>query len=108
MSALETQAKKLANHITKGNEAFDPSMIPVFVDLIMQLIDQIRACKTPSEVQEVAKNPGLFQKILVRNAVRKNLGTKGFRAHGDEVIAALYKMGANASVKEIEDLYEEV
>ncbi len=112
-SMLETLAKNTAvNYSTvSGNAqaALDPATITSFITMIMDLIKQIQACrKTPAAATAAANAPNLFQKIILRRHVRGEMGQKDFRDHGDHVIHALLKTGANVTQAEIEALYKEV
>ena len=107
MNAFDRVATKVVGDMQeKTGEAFDPAAIGTFAQMIMDLIAAFKDCKKPSEVQAVAKNPGLFQRIRLRQIVRDNLGAAGFRAHGSDAIVSLQNVGAKLTVDEVQELYD--
>lgn len=108
MSTVDKFAEKLAKSVVKDNQAFDPATFMAFAELIMALIDKIRECKAAKDVPATAKSPTLFQRVVLKNTVRNQLGRQAFRQHGDDVIDGLLKIGGEATEKEIQELYNEV
>jgi hypothetical protein len=114
MSALDRVASKtVENFKSVGGDvqaALDPSMIPVFANIIMEIIKMIQNCKKDADdAQKIISNPGFLQKALARRAVKNELDDrKAFRSHGKEMVSALLKTGAESTYDDIVELYDEV
>lgn len=88
--------------------ALDPATISSFVQMILDLVATFKSCKsTPAQTVRTAKNPGVFQRVTLRRTVKDTLG-EDFRAHGQDVMAALLDVGASLKEDDVEKLYKEV
>lgn len=111
MSKLDDMAMKVAsNYPSKNGEAaLDPSMIPVIIEVIGNLVTLFKQCnKTPGEALKSSKNPSRWEKIALNTAVRRQVGFRQFRREGDELVAALMSSAATTTEKDIKELYDEV
>lgn len=114
MSAVERLAGKAVDNLKGldgGREAaFDPAVFLGFAEIILQLIAKIQECRgTPAEGIKVINNPTLLQRAAVGLQVRKFLGDgKTFRKHGQAMKDALLKTGAETTVEDLTEAWEEV
>lgn len=94
----------------KGNQAFDPAMIDVFLSLIMDLVSMFRdVCGLEfSKAADVAQKPSLLATIRLRFKVRRELGWQEWRNHGEDVVAAVLDAGKTCKAETMRDLYNEV
>lgn len=111
MSVLDSVAQKTVGHLAKveGTEgAFDPASIGIFLELIMDLISQIKACKgDAAQGLKMVNNPSFLQRASVRIKVRRNLD-RADRKHGANFTEALVATGKDLTIEEMNGLYEEV
>lgn len=108
MSTLKKMSERLATKAFQGNEALDPATILTFAEIIAELIAKIQECKAAKAAHQSFKNPGLFERIVLRNTVRDRLGNKAFRTHGQKVVDGLLALGDEVTQAEVEALYNEV
>jgi hypothetical protein len=112
MKANDLAQKAALNFGKLSNDkeaALDPATIITFLQLILSLVGQFKDCgKNPAAVVASSKNPGLFQKILLRRAIRDDLGNKEFRQHGNDIIDALLATGKDVTEADVVELYKEV
>jgi len=111
MSILNKASDLIAKDFAKSNPnaAFDPSIIFVIADILVQLIDAFKACKAaPSEAAAIAKNPGLFQRVILRRKILDVVGRQTFREHGDNLIKSFLTVGRTATGEDFVQAYEEV
>ena len=116
MSSISNFAVRVAaNYKTDvGEAAFDPSIILVFAELLIPLIEEIQKCLAARDVKKVAESPTLWQKVTIRLKLRNllvnngDMSLKEFRDNADNLIEALRKSASELSVEEVEALYAEV
>jgi len=88
--------------------AFDPASILVWLSVAKEVIALLQECKKARDVPEVAKNPTIFQRAVLRGRIKDQLGTRGFLKHGRATVDAFLKAGASLTEAEVESLYSEV
>jgi hypothetical protein len=113
MARSEQVAMKVAakyGSLTGNKEAaFDPSIILVFADLILEFAELFKSCnKTPLQAANAARNPNLWERFLLRRYVRQNMTRREFRDKGNEIVEALLSGGKDASEADFKELYDEV
>jgi len=91
--------------------AFDPSVILVIIEIIMQLLDKCDFfTKHPERVNSVAQNPNFFQLWSLTKQVKSAYGD--WRAYkkfgGREVVSGLLKVGSVVSVSKVENVVGEL
>lgn len=114
MSKIQELAERSVNNLKGldgGREAaLDPAVLSGLFEIIMQLIIKLQECKkTPAEGVKVANSPSFLQRAAAGLEVRKYLGDrKAFRKHGEALKAAILKTGAEVSVEDLTEAYDEV
>lgn len=89
--------------------AIDPASIAVFLELIMQLIAAFQDCrKEPEEAVSMVNSPSRWQKRVMNRRVRREVGRRGWRDHGRDIVVSLLKTGRETSVREMKAAYEDV
>jgi len=105
MKNIEAIANKVATNLETPNAAIDPATITAIITLITQIINAIKGCKTkPAAAADMIRKPGIFARITLRGIVRESMSRADFKDHGEEIINALHKTGANLTDEEIKDL----
>jgi len=88
--------------------AFDPATIGIFIELIMGFIAALQDCKkTPEEAALLARNPTWLQKRFVSLKVRRDLGRRGYRSHGKDMVASLVDAGKGTNALEVAAAYDD-
>lgn len=93
------------------NELVDPTSIMVFAQLIIAAIEAFKSCKKPAdEAVRISKEPGLYQKIILRNLVRRELGgRRNYRQlDGDDIVKSLIQAGKDVTNEDMQKMYDEV
>jgi hypothetical protein len=111
MSILHKASDLIAKDFVKStpNAAFDPSIIFVIADILVQLIDAFKKCKaTPPEAVAIAKNPGLFQRVMLRRKILEVVGRQTFREHGNDLIKSFLAVAKTATSEDFTLAYEEI
>jgi len=101
----------VGNIDSKHNSArFDPTIILLIMELLSTIIPQIiEWCdKTPEDIPQMAKSPTWLQRRVLVTKTRRVLGRRAYREYGPDVVNALLKTGAQATSKEIEELYNTI
>ena len=105
---LVSVAKRVQAHANSKDEnfGFDPMTILAIVNIILTLFKIIHQCReNRKQVTSGLKKPGLFYKLILKRAVRKNF--KGSKER-EAVYKATLEVAAGLSEKEITDLINEV
>lgn len=101
-------ALEFANRSGEKQAAFDPQWILVIIDILNLLRPMIERCSNNGEgVSSMARRPSLLQRRLLKLRVRQVLGISADRQHGHQMSEAILKVGANASVEEVEAFLNE-
>jgi hypothetical protein len=112
MSKLDDISMKVAKNMPgRGEAALDPAMIPVIIDIVGNLVTLFKQCnKTSGEAVKSAKNPSLWEKVALKQTVRKQLGMGffKFRREGDDLVEAVMKTGKGMTENDMNELYDEV
>ncbi len=105
---FETANQKLtAAYKSVDQSAILPTVLPVILDIVKALLAN---CNAPAQsVKDMAANPTTFSTFVVRRHVRQELrdryGIGGYaQHHGDKIVSAILRAGADASPEEIEQL----
>lgn len=107
---LEKAATDVISGMSSDDQAaaFDPSSILAIMEIIAQLLEQCRARRTPAQLVEATKSPGLLERLSVRRTVRANLSANEWRSHGPRLVESLIAKGATATLEEMEAVLDEV
>lgn len=110
---LEQLTDRAADHFgdLKGNEQFDPTVIMVLAELIMQAVEAFRTYCNPDDpagAAMAAQSPTRMQKWWMRRQVRRKLGWREYRQHGRDVMEALMRTGRELSAEDMEEAYDDL
>lgn len=111
---LENVANKVAANMPGKNgaaAAIDPAMIPVIIDIVGNLITLFKGCnKSPAEALKSAHNPSRWERALLNQQIRRELGVGffKFRREGDDLVEAVMKTGKSMVETDMNELYAEV
>jgi hypothetical protein len=101
-------ASKYAGLSGNAEAALDPATIGMYAQLILQVIEMFKACKsTPKAAADTAKSPGLFARMRLRSVVKDNMSRDEWRSHGPHVVQALLDSGLETTPDEIASLYSD-
>ena len=105
MGLVNTLAEDTAKNFAGPNAALDPATLQAFIELILQVIQAIKNCRaTPPDAAIMVSRPTMWQKMVVRQTVRRNMSFREYRDSGEQVVDALLKTGKTVSQSEIEQL----
>ena len=99
--------RAVSKYKTEGY-AFDPAMILVIAEVIMELIVvlQDNCDQTPEEAESIVTNPSFLQKRIVRNSVVKTMGRREYRrSNGAAVVQAILDAGKETTLEEVKEAY---
>lgn len=105
------RGKVIPNFTAAGGDreaAFDPASIIVWIQVAKEVISLLQECKKAREVPDVAKNPTLFQRVVLRQKIKEALGTRGFLKHGRASVDGFLRAGSQLTEDEVQSLYDEV
>lgn len=110
---LDEVANQVANNMPKknGEAALDPAMIPVIIDIVSNLISLYKGCnRSPGEAVRSAKAPSGWDRVVLNQTIRKQLGMGffRFRREGAELVEAVMKTGKSFTETDMKELYDEV
>lgn len=112
MSTLQVVTDRVVKQfaVKKPNQAFDPGTIDTILTLVKDIIATFRdfCGESPSGVVAIANKPSWLQERRLTMKVRREMGWRAFRQHGDDVIDALKETGTTLTADEVEALYNEV
>ncbi len=113
MKVLEEVAKntaiKFADMSGDREAAFDPSIILVIMEIIMQLMGNFQNCgKSPGEAVKMMKNPRRIDLLAARLAIRRQVGGKEFRKNGEALLDAVFAQGKETTVEQVQAIYNEI
>lgn len=90
------------------NAAFDPAMIFVIIEVIMELLGSFENCgQSPEEAAAISKNPSRLQVRVVKRITRREMGRRAYRANGRDVVESILYAGKGTSAEEIREAYRE-
>lgn len=115
MITLEQAAQRLsvsANNNNSQQTFIDPLSLSVYMSIISILFSALKLwCKwkegqkaNGSDIQAVCRRPSFYIRRRVHRVVREQLGEDRYRTHGNELVAAIFKAGVDASTDELEYL----
>lgn len=87
---------------------FDPASIALYASIIVEIIKLARKCKKEKDIPTSAKNPNIFERIMVKRIIRKKMGFKKYFKHGKEVTNAILETGSAITQDEIHRLCKEI
>lgn len=88
--------------------ALDPASIMLYIRILVEVIRLVRKCRKSNEVINSAQQPTMFEIMVVKRVVRKNMSFRDYFKRGREVVRSVFRTGATANIQEIEQLYKEV
>ena len=109
--SLHSVSNKAVSHFTKrnGNRVFDISFLDVIFDLVNQLFGAFQGCgQDAGDTLGIVNRPNRRQVRRLRMKVRRELGWRDYRVHGDKVTGALLDAGRDVTREEIEEIFSEV
>lgn len=75
--------------------------------IVMQIVNALKECKkTPEQATVDVNNPTRVQKVVLRKAVRNELGFWKNRKDGSEYYDAVLKAGYGANVNDVQEAYQ--
>lgn len=108
---LDNAAEKILNKYTGGDSdtqaAIDPAIFGAIIQLLPQLLQIFQNCQK-GNVPAAARNPGFLTQRIVKNQVRRHLGLREYRRHGDKLVQAIFEAASDATPSEIEQLYDDL
>ena len=108
-SAAEKVTDKFRDSDAEDRQAaFDPSFILVIAQALVPLVEAVQSCLAASKVPSAARSPSLWQRIVVRNELRKSVDKKFWRGNQQELVQAVFDAAADSTVEEIKALYDSV
>jgi hypothetical protein len=111
MSVIEDKAQKVARKLEPVDPgfAFDPAMILVIAQVVMEVIKAIQACKKPpAELPAMAKRPGVLGRWHVRRAIQKEMKDKELRGMvGPRMVNAVLDVGSETTEEEAKAMFAE-
>jgi len=107
---LQELSQRATNYFGELNEgqAFDPAIIMVIAELILQAIEAFSTyCATddPDEGLEIAQSPTRFQTRWYKRQIRKKMGLRDYLQYGDKVYKSLYLTAKDMTAKDMEEAY---
>jgi len=107
---LELAARNVAGNMKSEEYKFDVTILLLIANVITGIVPIIQdwCNKTPEETVEMAKNPTFLQRRVLAWQARKVLGRRAYRDVGTDVVDAIIKTGAETSVEDMTDLYNDV
>jgi len=92
----------------KEGQAFDPTIILVIAEIIIELITQLQescAEEDPVGALKIVKTPTRLGRFVLNRQVRRNLGYREFRQNGRDVAKALLRTGSEMTLADMEGVY---
>jgi hypothetical protein len=97
------------NFAKDSNQAFDPAMITSIIEIITSIIEKFKDCgKTSDQALTASHNPGLWERLVLRNTVSRYLGRNQFRTHGQDLIKNILKTSGKLTKDQMIELYSDV
>ena len=111
MSLKTIQDRALNNFADQNpNQAFDPTMIIVIYELIMEFLEMFTGSwwcgQSPEDAADIVQHPTRMQRRLINIKVRRALGRRAYKQHGKDVLVSLLKTGKTGTVAEMKEAYE--
>lgn len=83
----------------------DPATFLVILQIVTAVIEAIRKCKSEDEIETTFKNPTLLDRVILKNAIRKELGFWKNLSEGKKYLnAILEEAKEDSSIKEVKSL----
>lgn len=106
--AARNVAMNMVNLGASQQAAFDPTTILVIIDIIKEVFAMCDNFRNPTELKSAADNPSWLTRWFLRRRVINNVGRRGWREYGREMVDAMLKTGSDASLAEFQALYQEM
>lgn len=109
MSVIDNAGEKMASVVYADDDKkqFDPFTIIMLIGLIVNIISMIQKCVEANKVPTKAKRKSVVDNLILRRAVKKHVGKTQWKAEGNKIMEALYKVGAESTVEEVEEAYKD-
>lgn len=108
MKTAEISQKIYAKYAPQEGLALDPASIILIAELVFELVKLWKECKKkPEDALNSARSPGVFDKLLFRRMLRKELGRKEFQNSGERLLEAFAGVGAELTLEDVKELYDE-
>lgn len=101
-------ATKYSEFNGNAQAVIDPTTIFTFAQIIMDVIQQLQACKqSKSQAYQNIKSPGLFHRIQLRRHLKDVMGNKEFRNNGENMVQSILEVGKTLTQEDVSALYDE-
>jgi hypothetical protein len=108
MKTAEISQKIYAKYAPQEGLSLDPASIILIAELVFELVKLWKECKKkPEDALSAAHSPGVFDKLLFRRMLRKELGRKEFQNSGERLLEAFAEVGAELTLEDVKELYDE-
>jgi hypothetical protein len=102
--------QKISDNLKKSEKVkfeLNEESIKQIMAIVMQVVNALKECKkTPEQATVDVNNPTRLQKVVVKKAVRKELGFWKNRKDGGEYYDAVLKAGYTANVNDVQEAYQ--
>lgn len=113
---MNDNIKSLASEIAKvyysrredAHVSIDPALVLIVAEIVLEVIRLVNSCReTPQSFQEMCASPTLFQRTLLKRAVKQHLDTNDKRLTRDLTHAIIERAGS-LTVEEIEPMFSSI
>ncbi len=102
-------AKEYSDKTGNADAALDAGTLLKILEIVSSVITMFKDCqKTPAQALAIAKKPGLWQRLLLRNAVMNHVGRANFRQSGNELMESVLLSAGKLNKNQVAELYAEV
>jgi hypothetical protein len=110
MSTVQSVATKICSKYYGTNSAFDPAIIFVIAEVVVQLIQAFQECqKQPTDPPATLKSHPVMARMFVRSRLRDYMSIREFRKYrGEDLVDATIETGHEMSSQDWNAVYSEV
>jgi hypothetical protein len=107
---LQQKAQLVYEKSGVSPDAVGGTFLQTIIAIITSLLGQMKGCgTTPPVAAASAKNPTLFDRLMIRRHIKKHLGPgDAFATFGTPIMNGVLATGAEMSEQEMATLYGEV
>jgi hypothetical protein len=102
--------QKITDNLKKSETVkfeLNEESIKQIMAIVMQIVNALKECKkTPEQATVDVNNPTRLQKVVVKKAVRNQLGFWKNRKDGGEYYDAVLKAGYGLNVNDVQEAYQ--
>ena len=109
---MNSQIERLSTEVAKKYYAkrggaiisIDPALAIIVGQIVLEVLKLVNSCReTPQSFQTMCSSPSLFQRALLRRAVKEHLDTDD-KSVTKQLAAAIIDRAGSLTVEELEDL----